>query len=43
VEVLLDERSGRTEQRRIIVGSSDSVNIEVVSGLKEGDRVMVAA
>jgi multidrug efflux pump subunit AcrA (membrane-fusion protein) len=43
VEVLLDERSGRTEQRRIIVGASDSVNIEVVSGLKEGDRVMVAA
>ena len=38
VTVLLPD--GRTERRMIETGLSDAINVEVVSGLKEGERVL---
>jgi len=30
---------GRSEERRIVTGLSDAINVEVVEGLKEGDEL----
>jgi hypothetical protein len=38
VTVLLP--NGDTEEREIVTGLSDAINIEVVEGLREGDRVV---
>ena len=41
--VFVDHGSGQVEPREIEVGSSAGEYYEVVSGLKEGDRVFVSA
>ncbi|MBU6447648.1 efflux RND transporter periplasmic adaptor subunit [Patescibacteria group bacterium] len=39
--VILDDGNGKTEQRKVQTGISDQNNIEITSGLNEGDRVAV--
>ena len=41
VEVMLDETTGETEEREIVVGAENEKFSEVVSGLKEGEKIIV--
>ena len=41
VEVVANERSKQTEQREVILGASDGVYTEVLSGLKKGEEILV--
>ena len=43
VEVVIDETTGETEKRQVVLGAQDAQFTEVISGLKEGDKVMVEA
>jgi len=42
VDVIVDEATGRTERRTVTTGMSDDDNIEVKSGLKAGEKVLIA-
>lgn len=39
--VLLKSEDGSTEKQEITTGFSDGVNVEILEGLKEGDRVLI--
>jgi len=41
VEVVANERSEQTEQREVILGASDGVYTEILSGLGEGEKILV--
>lgn len=42
VDVIIDDATGRTERRTITTGMSDDDNIEIISGLKVGEKVLIA-
>jgi RND family efflux transporter MFP subunit len=42
VDVIIDEASSRTERRTVTTGFSDDDNIEITSGLKAGEKVLLA-
>ena len=43
VEVVIDEATGETEKRQVELGAQGEKFTEVISGLKEGEKVMVEA
>ncbi|MEW6142639.1 MAG: efflux RND transporter periplasmic adaptor subunit [Chloroflexota bacterium] len=42
VDVVVDEATGMTERRTVTTGMSDDDNIEITSGLKDGEKVLIA-
>lgn len=43
VEVLVDEKTGKTEKRQVTVGAQNDRLSEITSGLKEGEKVLSQA
>jgi macrolide-specific efflux system membrane fusion protein len=41
--VIVINADGEEEERSIVTGASDRIHVEVISGLEEGDEVMVLA
>jgi RND family efflux transporter MFP subunit len=41
VDFVIDEKTGKTEKRAVTTGLAGPDNVEILTGLKEGDKVMV--
>jgi len=43
VEVVIDEATGETEKRQVVLGAQNDYFTEVTSGLEEGEKIITEA